>query len=248
MTKQSGLGDNFYVDTADLSGDIGSLGAIGGGPSPLVVTGINKSAFERIGGQRDGRMEFMSYFNDDTGQEHPTLKTLPTADRLLTYLRGTTLGAPAAVLVGKQFNYDPTRGEDGSLTIAVNAGGNGSGLEWGIAHTAGKRTDTGATNGTSIDAGAATAHGFRLFFHVFAFTGTSATITLQESSDDGAGDPFATAGGGFAALAGVTAPTSSATATFGVSLERYTRIATSGTFSSMTFAVVLDRFEVATVF
>jgi hypothetical protein len=249
MAKQTGLGDNFYVDGANLSGDVNALGAVAGGNSPLAATGIDKSAMERLGGMRDGRIEFTSLFNDATGQEHPTLRTLPTTDRVVSYFRGTTQGGPAAFIgSAKQINYDAARGDDGSLIFSVQALANGYGLEWGIAHTAGVRTDTGATNGTSIDAAASSSHGFRLAIHVFSFTGTSANITLQESSDNGAGDPFAAAAGGFAALNGVTAATSSALGPFATTLERYTRIATAGTFSSMTFAVVLDRFSVATVF
>lgn len=153
MAKSSGLGDNFYVGGYDLSGDTNSLGEIGGGPALIEITGIDKSAFERIGGLRDGRMEWVSYFNDASGKAHPVLSALPTTDRILTYCRGTTLGNPAACLVGKQLNYDPTRADDGKLTMAVRAEGNAYGLEWGKQLTAGKRTDTAATNGTAVEFG-----------------------------------------------------------------------------------------------
>lgn len=65
MAKKSGLGDNFYYGAFDFSGDIQALGAIGGGPAALNVTGINKSALERIGGHRDGRIEYTAFFNPD---------------------------------------------------------------------------------------------------------------------------------------------------------------------------------------
>lgn len=153
MAKTSGLGDNFYLGGYDLSGDTQSLGEIGGSIALLDVTGIDKFAFERIGGLRDGRIEWTSHFNDATGQEHAALSSLPTTDRILTYCRGTTLGNPAACLVGKQLNYDPTRANDGALTIAVRAEANAFGLEWGKQLTAGKRTDTAATNGTAVEFG-----------------------------------------------------------------------------------------------
>jgi hypothetical protein len=153
VAKQSGLGDNFYVSGVDLSGDTASLGEVGGGHAPIDVTGINKSAFERIGGLRDGRMEWVSHFNDATGQQHATLSSLPTTDRILTYCRGTTLGNPAASIACKQLNYDATRADDGKLTFAVRGEGNAFGLEWGKQLTAGKRTDTTATNGTAVEFG-----------------------------------------------------------------------------------------------
>jgi hypothetical protein len=150
MAKQTGLGDNCYVAGYDLSGDIGSLGRIGGGPAALEATGINKSAFERLFGLRTGSIEFNSYFNPSTNASHDTLSNLPTSDVIVTYCRGTTLGNPSACLVGKQINYDGTRGADGSFTFAVNALSNGYGIEWGRQLTAGKRTDTAATNGSAV--------------------------------------------------------------------------------------------------
>lgn len=153
MSKQSGLGDGLIVDGTDLSGDTGSLGRIGGGPAALTITGIDKSAFERIGGQRDGGVDWSSWFNDAAGQAHATLSTLPLTNRIITYQRGTALGKPAACLVGKQVNYDPTRGDDGTLTIALQSLSNGYGIEWGEQLTAGTRTDTEATNGTGVEFG-----------------------------------------------------------------------------------------------
>jgi hypothetical protein len=251
VTKQSGLGDNLWVDGVDLSGDIGSLAAIGGGNSPLDVTGIDKSAHERLGGKLDGRIEFSAFFNDDPGppaRAHQTLKTRPTTDRLVTYCRGTVLGAETATLVGKQINYDPTRGEDGSLTLGVQALANALGLTWAKLSTAGKRTDAAPTNGAGIDNGAASTFGLRAFAHVFAFTGTNVTIAIQESQDNGGGDAYATAAGGFAVTQGITAVGAyqfvcNNTAPFAV--ERWLRVVTTGTFSSVTFAVVIERWPVA---
>src|SRR5437868_5345936 len=106
MAKTSGLGDNFYVGGYDLSGDTASLDEIGGGPAVIDVTGINKSAFERIGGLRDGRIEWTSHFNPDTVgvtfTEHTALAGLPTTDVGLMYFRGTILDSPVAAMVGKQ--------------------------------------------------------------------------------------------------------------------------------------------------
>ena len=97
MTKQSGLGDNLYINGYDLSGDVGALSRIGGGPHALEVTGIDKSAHERIGGLRDGGIEFQAWFNDAAAHAHPVLSALPLTDRIVTYCRGTTIGKPAVL-------------------------------------------------------------------------------------------------------------------------------------------------------
>jgi hypothetical protein len=184
VAKQSGLGDNFFLGGWNLSGDTNSLGEVGGGPASLDTTGIDKSANERIGGLRDGRIEWTSYFNPEEGQAHEALSTLPTADRHLMYLRGVGLGNQAACLVAKQLNYDPTRADDGALSIAVRAEANGFGLEWGVQLTAGIQTDTGADDGTGVDTVASADFGAQAYLQVFAFDGTDVTVKIQDSADD----------------------------------------------------------------
>lgn len=197
-------------------------------------------------------MEFVSYFNTAAGKAHPVLSALPTTDVILTYARGTTLGNPAACLVAKQINYDGTRADDGDFKFAVQAQANAYGLEWGLQGTAGIRTDTTATNGTSFDF-ATTANpgsstfGLQAYLQVFSFTGTSVTVTIQESSDNGAGDAFAAVtGGAFTAATGITTQRIATSAS--QTVERYLRVVTTGTFSNAQFSVVIMRNDTSTVF
>lgn len=244
MSKQSGLGDQLFIAGYDIGGDISSIGSLATPRATLPSTGITKYANERLFGKRDGSAEFVTYFNDDTVADsaHTALKGLPYTDIHLMYLRGTTIGNQSVGMVAKQVDYAPTRGDDGSLTFAVSALSNSYGLDWCTQLTAGKRTDTVATNGTGVDFGTGSkSFGFQAYLQVFAFTGTSATIKIQESSDNGAGDAWAdVTGGGFTAVTGRTAEriqSSSATLT----VERYLRVVTTGTFSNLVFAVGVNR-------
>jgi hypothetical protein len=250
MAKTSGLGDNFYVGGYDLSGDINSLSSISGGNTPLDITGINKSAVERIGGQRAGQIEFLTYHNASAAQAHARLSLLPTTDVILTYARGTTIGNPAACMVAKLISYDPTRGDDGDLKCSVQAQSNGYGIEWGVQGTAGKRQDTAATAAaavTAVDYGAVgLSFGLQAYLQVFSFTGTSCTVKLQESSNDGADAYADVTGGAFAAATGITSERIATSAT--QSIERYLKVVTTGTFSECTFSVVIVRNDSATVF
>jgi hypothetical protein len=239
MAKTSGLGDNLYVGGYDLSGDINALDMISGPISALDFTAINGSAYERQGGERDGQIDFTAFHNTAANQEHARLSLLPTTDTLLTYARGTTLGNPAACLMAKQINYDPTRGTDGALTFKVSAQGNAFGLEWGTQLTAGKRSDVAATNGTGVDitGGVTYAFGFQAYLQVFSFTGTSATIKIQSSTDDGGGDAYSdVAGASFGAQSAIGF---SRIATAVLTIERFLRVVTTGTFSQCTFSVVV---------
>lgn len=242
MAKQSGLGDNFYVGGYDLSGDINSLGNVGGGNSPLEVTGINKYAIERIGGLRDGRIEFTSYFNNSSAPSgaHPVLRQLPRTDVQFTYCRGTSVGSPACSLIGKQTNYDGTRGDDGTFTFQVSAQANAYGAEWGNLLTAGLVNNTAAATGTTYDSGSGTSNGLQAYLHVSSFTGTSVTVKVQHSTNGTAWSDLLS----FTAATGIGTERKSVTGT----VNRYLRVVTSGTFSDATFCVNAVRNQIATTF
>jgi hypothetical protein len=244
MGKESGLGDNCYVGGYDLSGDIGSLSKIAGPQTPLVVTGINKLAYERIGGKRDGRISWTAFFNTAANQAHPVLSALPTVDVQVSYWHGQVIGNPAGCMVAKQINYDATRGTDGALTFAVDAQANGYGLEWGNQLTAGIRTDTAATNGTAYDTLASAAFGAQAYLHVFAFTGTDVTVKLQDSADNSSFTDLS--GAAFTQITTGRAGQRLALAN-NATVRRYVRASTvtTGGFTSLAFAVVLVKNAIA---
>ncbi len=238
MAKGSGLGANFYVGGNNLSNDTSALSKISGSQATFDVTGIDKLAHERIGGQRNGEISWTSFWN--SAGAHPVLSALPTADTLVSYWHGTAVGNPAASMVAKQLNYDPTRGQDGSLTVGVDAVCNGFGLEWGQQLTAGVRTDTAATNGASVDGGAATNFGLQAYLHVMAFTGTDVTVKLQDSADNAS---FADISGA-AFTQTTTAPGwQRISIANNATVRRYVRAVTvtSGGFTSVSFACCFTR-------
>jgi hypothetical protein len=249
MAKSSGLGDNFAIDQYDVGGDVSSINSIASPLAVQEVPGITRKAQERIGLLHDGTMQFATYFNPDntTGLEgiHRVLCTLPRTDRQVSWFHGATLGLPAASLISKQVNYDGTRADNGAFTFTCQAVGNAWGLDHGVMLTPYRRVDTAATNGTAVDYGSGSASvsfGWVAYLHVFAFTGTSVTITLQDSADNSSFT--ALTGGAFTAATGRTSQrlaSSSLTAT----VRRYVRIATTGTFSSADFAVNFVRQPVA---
>lgn len=237
MAKSSGMGHQLLLSGYVLSNDIQSLSRIGGGPNnPLDFTGIDVSAMERKGGLLDAVIDLTAFFNPAAARAHARLGALPRTEQLVSYLAGTTLGDPAACLLAKQVNYDGTRGQDGSLMFnANNQGGSGYPLEWGEQLTAGVRTDTEATNGSSIDYGASTALGGVGYLHVTAFTGTSVAVTIEDSPDDSAWSTLLT----FTAATGITFERIETGATDTV--DQYVRAITTGTFSDAQFNVTFVR-------
>lgn len=246
MAKQNGLGDALLIGGYLISGDINSVNRISGGPAAGENTGIDKSAFERWGLLRDGGIDFTAFFNDATSRAHPVLSPLPRTDTLVTYLRSTILGAPSAVCNAKQNNYDGTRDASGALPFNVVSNANAYGLEWGFQLTAGQRTDTVATNGTSVDGAASSAFGAQAYLQYQSVVGTSVTVTIEDSADNVS---FAAVTGlAFTAVLGAAVPGFQRLATLNTAtIRRYVRVATTGTFSSAVFQVTMNRNEIAGV-
>jgi hypothetical protein len=239
VAKSTGLGAGLLVGGNDVSGSIGAVQRIASPRSVLELTDITQSAPERALALKDGGIDFTAWFNPATA--HPVLAALPRTDTAVTYLhRRATQGTMAASMVGKQVTYDGNRTQDGAYVFTASAVSNAYGLEWGELLSEGVQTRTSTGNTASLDDGAATSFGLQAYLHVTAFTGTNATFTIQSSSDDGAGDAFAAVtGGAFTQVVGVgweriqTARDAS--------IERYLRVAVTGTFTSVTFAVIVVR-------
>ena len=239
MAKESGIGDNFYIGGYDLSSDVSALDTIACRRAALDVTSIDKAAYERISGLRDAEITFTTWRDMATDQEFNALSTLPTTDRSCMYFHGSTVGNSAFSMIGKQINYDWSRGQDGSLSGTVQVLANGYAGDWGDMLTTGKQTFTGAANGASIDyTTATTAFGAVAYLQVFSFAGTSATFVVADSADNSA----------FTAITGltftaVTGRTDQRLATaVGATIRRYVRIQVTGTFSSCVAAVSFTKF------
>lgn len=238
MSKDNGLGDLLYLAGRDLSGDIGAISEVSGGPAVTDTTHITKDALERIGTTLAGQLVFDAFFNP--ARAHIALSALPTADVVSTYLRGSAPDTPCAGLIGRQVDYPGHRGADGSLHFAITILSDGAGVEWGRGYVGGPtRSDGGATVGASVDDGAASFAGMAAYLHVLAFTGTSVTVTIEHSADDGVSDAYTTVLT-FAVVSAAPNGQRVATATT-TTIKRWLRVRTTGTFSAATLHVMAYR-------
>lgn len=224
MAKASGLGARLFVDGFNISGDVGSIGGLTGSAAELDVTGIDKAAKERLLGLRDGGIEFSAFWNPGPAADaaHAVLKTLPTADRVVTYAHRALLGAPAASMVGKQMNYDAERAQDGALAVDVQALANGYGREWGTLLTAGTEVATNSLTGQSA--------GFEGGIGTWAALTNSSVAYSTEQARTGTGSlAIAAVAGGDASARHIISSTSGFPATPGRSylLQGWLRAATS---------------------
>jgi len=120
MAKQTGLGDYFALDDSsgslrDISNDVTNV-TFNQGQNLLDITGIDKSAIERLIGLGDITVSVSGVFNSASNQSHAVLSTL-SGTRTMSYaVGGNTSGKPiltVEVLVG---SYNLDRATDGGLT------------------------------------------------------------------------------------------------------------------------------------
>jgi len=242
MAKQSGLGDRLWVGGYNLSGNIGTIRQVSGGPAAMDVTDITQSGYGRIGGKRTGLIGFTSWFDKAAGAAHPVLSALPRTDTLMSYGRGALIGSAMASMVALEIGYDGTRATDGTFTLAVDGQSDGYGLEWGQQLTAGDRTDTTGTNGASLDGTASSANGAQFYAHLSALTGTNVVLTIQDSADNSAWANLS--GAAFTSMTAIGWQRIAVTGT----VRRYLRVVSSGTFTSATFVVNAIRNATAVTF
>jgi hypothetical protein len=238
MAKRGALGSELLVGGSRLSNDIGQVNSITTPVGVQDVTGIDKSARETLLLLRDGSITFTPFFNPATGRAHPILSALPRTDVITSFLVANAQGEPAFCLNGKQNNYDASRSPAGELTFSTTTNGNGYGGEWcEILTDDGITTSTSAENLASLDGGAATDFGLQAYLHVLSFSGTSITVTLEDSADNASFS--AITGGAFTAAtaAGAERIQTARDAT----IRRYVRCALTGTYSSAVILVAINR-------
>lgn len=105
--------------------------------------------------------------------------------------------------------------------------------EWGVQLTAGARTDTGATNGTSLDNTQSWAYGAQAYLHAVSFTGADVTVTVQHSADNSTWSTLMS----FTQITGSVPQAQRATVSNATTVNRYLRVitTTSGGFTSFKF-------------
>lgn len=238
MSKQSGLGDQLFVAGYDIGGDINTISNLSTPRETLPSTGITVFAQERMFGKRDGLAEVTSYWNVDSDRVFDAFSALPRTDAHLMYCRGEGIGNEAFCLVGKQIDYNPSRGDDGSLLSTTSVSAAAYGADWSRQLTAGKDTHASAASSTSLDTAASVSFGFQAYLQVFSIGSGTATVTIQDSANNT--DWTNLTSGAFAAVTARGAQrivSSSATA----AVRRYLRVTTTGTFTDLVFAVAINK-------
>ena len=124
MAKQTGLGDYFACDDSggtlrDISNDVTNV-TFNQGQNLLDITGIDKSAMERIAALGDISASVSGVFNAASNMSHDVFSTL-SGTRTVNYaVGGNTASNPLLSFEGLCGAYNLDRAADGSLTWSVD--------------------------------------------------------------------------------------------------------------------------------
>ena len=237
MAKQTGLADAFYIDGHDLSGDVTSLDTVSAKRPTIEVPNLSKPAMVRLPGHADGEISFTTWFDDGTDLSHTALSVLPTGDVVALYCRGTAADSPAAMLVAKQVNYDPTKGQDRAWSASVQCLGQGTPLAWGKLFAA-EATQASAGSTSSKDDGASTSNGLEAVLQIKSISSGTPTFKIEDSPNNSSWSDLLT----FSAVADGAEPSGERKVVSGT-VNRYLRITSTGSFSDAVFIVAYRRGE-----
>lgn len=233
MAKLSANKTRLYIDEIDISGMINGY-TLDLKQETARVDCLSDAGPRRVVGNYDVSDQVTSFLDPVTlvGSDAQFFNNFRTdEDHYLSTIFGTAEGS---------IGYDdllrmtdqPRKAQLGGAVL-LDLSGEGSG---GRARATLLRAGTvTAGNGTGINQGVtASPQVYRVIFRLLAFTGTSITITVEQSSDNAAGDPYAAIAGltsGALTTPGVAVATTTAT------LEAWRRVVCAGTFSNASVIV-----------
>lgn len=235
MAFSHGTSADIYVNGRDLAAYFRAV-EMGGMADVVETTTFGDTAKDYIAGIRDGSVSVEGLFDGATSAVDEVLNTAlgSAANSIWVYFpQGeTALGDIGYGMTAVATNYSVASPADGVVSVTGEAQA-AVGRERGkTLHVLGAETTTG--NGTSNDNAAATTAGASAYIHCTAFTGTSITVTIQDSADNSS---FATIG----TFTAIAAAGSSERIAIAGNVRRYVRHVRAGTFTTATFSVLFCR-------
>lgn len=188
-------------------------------------------------GLLDFRLQSGGRLNPAAGLNHAVLSTLRAQQTPALYTLGLTgfvIGSLVEMAQVALTSFSLTSNHDQPNDLEASFEGH-DGFDLGVSlHDQVAETGLAPVNYASVDESAATADGGAGHLHVIAFTGTTATIKIQHSTDNTTWADLIT----FTAATGVTKQRVEVTGT----VNRYVRaIVSAGTYTTLTFVVAFGR-------
>ncbi len=236
MAKVSGLGVRLYAAGYDLSGDVNMVDTIGYTQQLLDVTTLDVESTGRIAGLSDSSLTVNGWF--EAASDHAAYTSnsgaMPTADQVVFVQMGTALGDTFAGMTAKEATYVVNLTSGSALaTTATYSSTAGQQVDWGVTLTASKTTNASAASGTGVDNATSSANGCVAYLEAMSLASGTCVVKVQHSTDNSTWADLIT----FTGVTGRVAQRATASGT----INRYLRVTTSGSFSTIVFVAGVAR-------
>lgn len=236
MAFQFGTNAKVYLGAYDITTYFRRFG-ISRTKQLLETTSFGDTARDFIEGLKTGTISLDGLFeptNDTQDEQLNAIFTSTTVTTPISLAPGNdTLGNLAYVAIPLDIEYSIDTPFEDLISVSAQMQASTEILRGHSLHALGAETTTG--NGTGVNNGAASSLGGRLNHHVTAFSGSSGTLSLEDSADDIS--YAAVTGGSYGPITAADSTTINITG----AIRQYSRIARTGTFTSITFASALGR-------
>lgn len=234
MATQHGKSGTVLVGAYNLSSMFNDM-TIGRAKQAVQTTTYGDTSHDFIEGLREGRIELTGLFDGVADKADDRLHTAFVASTLTPVTvspSDTTAGNKAFIAQVWNTDYNVTSPVEDVVATGATMLADDRGVEVGHWH-ANLAQQSGALEYSSIDNGASSANGGVGTLHVTQFNGVNATVKVRDSADNVTfADKLS-----FATVTGLTSEYKTVTGT----INRYTRIELSGTFTTITLAGAFAR-------
>lgn len=236
MAFVHGKGSGVWMNEFDFSSDLTQYNF--GRTRQLVnVTTFGNDDKVFLAGLAEGQINLQGVWNAAANQTDEEIVALDGSQVLVSAspTAAAAIGDRVHMVTGELSNYQPRSPVNDAARFSVSYMGDEGAYPGVVLHSNTQRSST-STGYASVDGGAGNApssNGATAFLHVTQFDGTDATITIEDSAND---STF----GSLQAFTQVTGVGSEVIRPTG-DVERYVRVALSGTFTTITFIVSFFR-------
>ncbi len=234
MADQHGKSTKVLIDQFDVSSYLNQATAASERElAEVTAFGDDDKAY--LAGIGSGRVTLGGFWDPAANASDSIFNTALSGDQLVVSAspQGASAVGQRAVLVhARQTDYGISVSTSEAVQLTSDGMGDGAFRRGVVLHEL--TAETGNGDYASVDGSASTSNGAVAHLHVTAFSGTNATIIVEDSADDAVFSSLIS----FSSVTGVTSERGTATGT----VERYVRAAiTGGTFTSVTFVVTFAR-------
>ena len=232
MVFQHGKSAAVFVAQFDLSSDFTQYN-FSKNRQVVDTTGFGNDDRVFIAGIGDGSISVQGMFNAAANQQDPVIDSIDGVETVITASPqgAAAIGNRAHMVNGFVENYQPRATQNDAVRFSSGVTASAGAYTGVLLHHNNQESSTGAT--ASIDNTVQTTDGATAFLHVTQFSGTDATVTIE----DAVTEPTY---GSLVAFTQVTGLTSEKVTVAG-NVEKFARINLTGTFTTITFVVSFAR-------